>query len=389
LRPDLRPEQLRVRLNEFAARYSGIVETAADEIIREAKQPELQRRALQWKMRAIPACHMAVFRNEPLASLIDTMVLCHQMTQFFTVGAGKDCFGPQQNVAIRTAKELETEIDGVAETVTKGSAGLASLQIEVDTWAEANPIQGLNFTRNSPIRLFADQAQRADGVFDAVDSLEDRVQELSTRLRFYVDHLPKQSRWEAELLVNEIFEVTRLEQGLENLETMSGAVAKVSTVLEGVPELVRQERQALVQALEQQRETILESLERQRIDTIRTISEERIATVRAVHEERVAVTADLDALVTRSLGSINAQRVETVRLLREERRETLQTLHEERAALAKDLDGIAARTVEQTSPRLASLIDHFFWRLVQLAGAALVLSPIVAFFFLRLFRARR
>jgi hypothetical protein len=389
LRPDLRPEQLRLRLDEFAARYSGIVETAADAIIHEAKDPVLQRRALRWKMRAIPACHLAVFRNEPLASLIDTMVLCHQMAQFFTVGAGKDCFGPHQDVAIRTAKQLETEIDAVAETVTKGTAGLTNVQIDVDAWAEENPIQSLNFTRNSPIRLFADQARRAEGVFDAVDSMEDRIQQLSTRLRFYVHHLPRQSRWEAELLVDEIFEVTRLEQGLRNLDSITRSMDKVSTVIEGVPDLVRQERQALLEALEEQRESILESLERQRIDTIRTISEERIATVQAVKEERIAVTADVDALVTRSLDSFNAQRLETVRVLRAERQETIQALREERAALAKDFDGIAARTIEQTAPRLSSLIDHFFWRLVQVIGAALVLSPLVVFFFLRLFRARR
>ena len=57
--------ELRIRLNSFANRFSGVVETSADEITEKCSDPQIQQNALLWKMSAIPPSRKPSFNAIP------------------------------------------------------------------------------------------------------------------------------------------------------------------------------------------------------------------------------------------------------------------------------------------------------------------------------------
>ncbi len=74
-------QELRLRINNFAIRFSGIVESAADEIISNSDDLVIKQNGLLWKLNSIPALDEAVFIIEPFAAAIDTWAFCLQMVQ--------------------------------------------------------------------------------------------------------------------------------------------------------------------------------------------------------------------------------------------------------------------------------------------------------------------
>lgn len=64
--------EMKIRTHRFEARFSGIVEMAADEILERSSDPEIRENALMWKMYAIPAAQYAIFQQDPLAPDSDT-----------------------------------------------------------------------------------------------------------------------------------------------------------------------------------------------------------------------------------------------------------------------------------------------------------------------------
>ena len=102
-------EELRLRINSFSLKFAGVVETAADEIISNTRDPNIKDNALLWKLNSIPAINEAIFIVEPFAAAIDTWAFCLQMVEFYESGNGKELFGPHQTFAVNTSKILETE----------------------------------------------------------------------------------------------------------------------------------------------------------------------------------------------------------------------------------------------------------------------------------------
>ena len=107
---DLTAAQLRQQLYDFTSRHARVIERAADAIMQASGDAAVRERALLWKLQAIPEVNRAAFKSDPLVGLIDTVVLCGQMLEFFRDGAGLNLFGKHQNIAPMPVSEREGEI---------------------------------------------------------------------------------------------------------------------------------------------------------------------------------------------------------------------------------------------------------------------------------------
>lgn len=87
---------VRIAGNNFGERFARRVEEASDVTLAGTSDPVIRRRALLWKLHAIPACFMAQDHPSPVSSLADLAALCIQMHNFFRDGQGKDLFGVNQ-----------------------------------------------------------------------------------------------------------------------------------------------------------------------------------------------------------------------------------------------------------------------------------------------------
>jgi hypothetical protein len=179
--------------------------------------------------------------------------------------------------------------------------------------------------------------------------ITDTVADLSERVTIYAEFLPKQARWQAELLIHETLQDVDFEQVVETTRSLADTLERITTTVESTPELISRERQATTDALEEITRLLIASSNRQRLDTIDELRVERVAVLAALQKERQAV-------------------VEALRV--------------ERAATMVELGELLDHSVERSFDRADRLMDGIFWRALVLlalgAVAVLLIGVIVA-----------
>jgi DNA anti-recombination protein RmuC len=158
-------------------------------------------------------------------------------------------------------------------------------------------------------------------------SIDQGIRDISDRLSYLSDNLPRQARWQAEYLMENTVSGQKLEETLNNVNTLVKSVDRMARVVEQSPELIEKERTAVFAEIREERKAVLKSINEQRIETIQEVNKEITEVIKAIHEERIA----------------------TVKDLRNERIETLEFI----------------------SKRMEGLVESLFWR-VSLCLAGLV-----------------
>jgi len=292
----LSPFELLVAARDLAPSFANIIEEAADEIIEESADPKVRRHALVWKMNAIPAAFTAIFRPDPVAAIVDTWAFSIQMVQFFDKGAGRSLFGEYHTIALEAAERLEAEVlHLIKESVSPELE--AELKEKLELWASGHPIEGQHFHRQSIMPDYARFMEDPDlGVLAAVSRITVGLPDLAYRLSVYNEFLPRQARWQAELLVDDVNEKDGIKVQMEELAGLMEVLNSVIPLVEQIPDLIARERVALLKALREERVASFESIDQQRLATLDRFTQERIATIAALREERIATLQDIDAI---------------------------------------------------------------------------------------------
>ena len=288
--------ELRVAALDLAPSFSDIIEEAADEIIEKSADPKIRRHALVWKMNAIPAAFTAIFRPDPVAAIIDTWAFSIQMVQFFDKGDGRRMFGEYNYIALDGSKRLEAEVLHIIKSSVSPELE-AELKKKIEWWASEHPMEGQHFHRQSIMPDYARfMGDPNFGVFALVDKLTVGLPEIANRLSVYNEYLPRQARWQAELLVDEVNEKEGIKVQMEELAGLMEVLNSVIPLVEQIPDLIARERVALLKALREERVASFESIDQQRVATLDKFTQERIATIAALREERIATLQDIDAI---------------------------------------------------------------------------------------------
>jgi hypothetical protein len=172
-----------------------------------------------------------------------------------------------------------------------------------------------------------------------VGSIDETVRDVSDRLTLYVEKLPDLLRWHAELLA--------LQMQRDFGDDVVGDVASIDRSLAGIdaflqtsPGLIGAEREAVLSALETELATALAALDAQRTGTIE-----------ALGGEREMVLSRLDGELEQAIAAVR----------------------EERVAVLAALDEASSDAVERSRLAARDVVDHAFWRTLQLLLVAATL----------------
>jgi hypothetical protein len=346
---EISAEELRIRVRALAMPLSGMMEEGADALLETSDDPDTRIAALRWKINGIPAVQSALFNPDPLAALMDAWTLMAQMRLFFDRGAGTDLPENQMRNALETIDRMEREIEALVREISR-PGGFERGRDTVYRWAEDNPID-LHITsrRSTAAELAAFTAEASPGIRKAVGGLSLGLGDVWARLDTYAAWMPKQARWQAELLVDRVLAGEDAGGALSDFTRLTDAIGDIAVTVQGAPDLVSSEREALLEALQEERVAALETLNREFLAAVDTILEERIRTAEEViGRERQAV-----------LEALAAERVAV-----------LEALHRERVATIEDLDRVLGGLAEDSMRRV---VDHAFVRLLQLVAIIAVL----------------
>lgn len=330
---DLSAAEVRFRSYEYARHFASGVEATADKIIAEAEDPRVKLNALLWKANATAAMYAAVFSPDPLLGFWDGLILAAQMRQFLEAGTGSDLFGEWQPDAVSVAIALEEDAWTVSRRANR-SGDTSRGEAFVAEWVGDHPITSLDFRRDRTAAEFVEWVQFDDpSGIAAAASIDAQVADLLERLEMYGEHLPKQARWQAQLLAADYLHSDQVGTLLADVQRISDEIEAVRASLDSIETVFGDFQGILDRAVD----GLGDNLTYQR--------ETAFAEVEAL---RLAAMADVAAEAERLLAELSRQR----------------------EAVMADMEGLTSAAIDRAVDRFERLADRLFWRFTLLLVAA-------------------
>lgn len=392
-RTNFTQEDLRDEVTFVAGRFVTSVISTSDEIMSSSRDPEIRRRALLWKSRIVPLIENAEVLSDPKRGYLALYALALSQRDYLEVGAGRELFGDAQPVAVEAAHAIVDDIVAVGRRFLTPEQQ-ARLESETEAVVAGNPIRGVFAVETLPAMV---NGLTPGGQFDwivayplapfraaeGVESGARAIREFNvTAQRFsqVVATMPKQLRWQAELLAFELEARPTVETTRQALDSIAASAAEFARIADRLPADLRAELAVLVEQIDRTQPGLRETLAEARSTLLaaqgtaeqlgpvasaleRTASEAQRAGEAwgaLVAELRTASPRDPDAPPTRPFDITEYER-------------TAASL----AAVAVELRGLVADAKELGGA--APLLDLAAWRAFQLLVA----------FFLLLFVYRR
>jgi hypothetical protein len=368
IRSDFRVETLRARMFEYSITFAAEVDLAASSIERQTTDPMVRRNALLWKIRAVPEMRKACFRLEPVSGLVDAWTFARQMDQLFTDGAGSEAFGPFQNDAVAVSRRMVEQLRQIGGSIAESPEARAAFEQRIiEPWLAEHPLRDLTFVRESPVSRFAEQSRDLGGVSQSVGTMEELAINLSQQLRVYLADMPRHVQGEVELVRSDLLSSPGVVAAQGDLHLTAGAVDRIASTGETIKPLIENERTIILEETNRQRALVMDALS---LERERAIS----AVIGAFAEER-----------TELLRNAEAQRLATLEWASAERREAIAALSHDLAGAVTALRGERAIVVDD----LRDIVDMVLMRMALFLIAGVVLAPVVAHIYARVWPRRR
>ncbi len=310
--------QLRLTMRAMVNPMTGEIRKTANEIIESTDDPEIQFAALRWKATATPAIREALFSPSGFIALFDTWGLSFQMMDYFEAGRGKEKFGPYAPMAYDAAKAINERIEKLYASITLQNDTAEARKI-VRQWATNYPITDEMDARETIINQATEISLALGKSFrDSVDEMVTTVDDLNRKIGVYSAQLPEQARWEAELLILDVLGYYRLDETAERMpqfmdqaeKTMDNAnvaLIEANGLMQDIPELIDEERNAILAKLTEERKIVMGELNKywddayNELETIRTealanLQAERVTLQNFISKERQAAIDDVDQM---------------------------------------------------------------------------------------------
>ena len=291
-RDDVTVAQLRAMDYQYATRFGESVAMCVMQIVAQTEDPYIKARAYEWRMWAMPQARAAAFDQDPVAGLLELWVLAGQQRQYFTEGEGTRYFGELPGCVSETTKQLEEQAEQLAYTVMNDKER-RELPDDVRAWIADHPIEGQLMVRPTARADLAGLVSEAKhGGLQAVGSMEETFRDLNDRLAILTVQLPVEARWQADYLVQALFE----ERIQEPADAVVATAEKFTGFLDDFESTMDGQVSTLLDAIARERREIFEAVAVERAAILEAIGQERISAMSMLDEELIAATAKLDTV---------------------------------------------------------------------------------------------
>ncbi|MBZ4334436.1 chemotaxis protein [Corallococcus sp. AS-1-12] len=294
-RSDLSVAVMRTRVRDLARRFSGLIEAMADDLAARSGSPPVASAMLRFKANAVPAVQSALLQPDPMAALIDTWALLAQLEDSLpraAVGASPELLAQAHDSLVA----LESEVEAEWRVVT-GREDVTAARDQVHAWAGEHPLTGPLVTRVSTTALLASLTDvTGGGLRSTAAGLVEDTRDLTARVDLYATSLPRQARWQAELVATDALHAPSVQAAVAELGRTVDLLDRVGAVAADTPALIERERRAVLAALRSERLGLQEFVTGERQAVLADVGRERQAVVDALHAERVATLQQLDGL---------------------------------------------------------------------------------------------
>jgi hypothetical protein len=340
--------QLRDIVLAYADGFIRTVETTADSIAAATDDALVRRSALAWKAASVHNIREAALVSDPLLGLVDAWLFTVQVRMFLeSPPPGRAVFsGEYADALLAPVRREEARIRRIAVDVA-GADRVDAFEPGLLEFAAEHPIDPLTLTRMSV--LAADSAllrPMGGGLGSTLAATTWSMRELDDRLTSMDATLGKELRWNMQLLAYDIADLPVVDTALTGILR---SLERITALTDTIPALVSGERAAVLEALHVELATLTAAIDDMRRETLDAVSGERGAVLDAVTRERLAL---------------------------------LEAVTRERIATLASVDSMLMRAIDRSE----RLVDHIFWRMLQLGGAVVAVLIVAAWLLLRRLR---
>ncbi|WP_406846591.1 hypothetical protein [Xanthomarina sp. GH4-25] len=273
------------------------VEFAADSIITNSTNTNLQKHAYRWKIETLNTFKSTAFQSSPKLSLMDTWTYMLQVRNFMETDKALDYFGVYRSYVAQVAQDNVNDIEKKAQQFFT-SDNFKKHQSFANQYAKEHPLSSSNLKHNSIRSSYVEFLEVPDSLaFTTVGSLSEVMSNFSDKLSYSTDAAGKQFKWNTELMLKEKgFDSVQVKDMMTTIEIK---VDRLSDIAENTPDKLNDalksfsnDMRYLFYSLNEEIAFVSDrmALERQAIDTI--IRRERIALDSIILRERKAVAAE-------------------------------------------------------------------------------------------------
>jgi len=305
----LSSNKLRFLIDDFTLRYANHIEQTSDQILAQAPSTHVRRNALLWKINGINATLRASGRKDPMGAFLDLWILVKQTDDLFE-RESTELFGEFPLALLSGHDEFNNRLGRIQKSIGKELPKLANGtelgEGFASNFATKYPIDNLQFDRESATSHYLDAIrEKSHETMEVLGRLESNIDELQGLVRLYAEFLPKQARWQAELLSLDVIELQPLTDSLTNIDQATLAAQSISQTVSQIPALIDHERKSVEIAINDQREATVNQIEVMRLETIDQLQQERKIVLAAVNQERAIATEDLKKQLDTALLAVD------------------------------------------------------------------------------------
>jgi methyl-accepting chemotaxis protein len=412
-------EELTEALDNFEDSAAALIRETSMRIQKQKPDQKIRRSDVIKNVRLRQAFSTMLEQHDPIVAFLETWGLTVRLRLYVEQGEGRALYGDHQELVIETMRQLESKIEAIGRKLLReGEFGEAQKQIR--RFAEQNPVR----ESFSNLVVYATQARPGEpppfadviaipmAPFTALKGVDRTASAIygvrgsMDRIAEIIEHLPESARWELLLLLMEMEDAPVVESLLTSVSTFSESSARFADTAEKLPEKLREQVSVLVKDIDESQANIQATLDKaeettaaieKSLVTAKDTIEAAGQTAQTINEtaqeweSAVGATSELIGSVrqwSESRPKKDPNAADPVKEYQATAKAVTESATELRALLAEaqDLLGSTSLTarIEDVDGRAAGLIDHAFWRLVQLAAAVFALAFAYRLVFLRL-----
>jgi hypothetical protein len=300
---DVTKRELQTLMYFYANHFAGQVDLACNEIYMTSTNPDTRRAAIEWNLNATPQMMMTCFNHDPLVGMLGAWTFTIQMQEFFDKGNGRDIFGSQQDIALKTSSRLEQEMSNLVNGIwTGGDAD--EYEKAVKNFAAANPLKNLRFVREGfDAQTLEAMGANVSGGLGAAGSMNEQMVALTDRANIMMPYLQRQIYWQSALLMEDS---KTLAADLTD-STMAAVSEEMFGNLDSFFEFADQQRALVTRDMARERAAVFSEIAAERKEILVFLAGERNEVIKAIAAERNATMQDINALTLSALERITQE----------------------------------------------------------------------------------
>lgn len=269
------PAALRVRVRALAGRFSGELQTVAEDLATRTADPATRLALTRFKVNAIPQMQQALLQPDPVAALIDAWALLAQLRPALAELVRRGDLSAEFKATLgERFTAMESELADIWCELT-GTRDASQVATQIHAWAADHPLTSLA-ARMSTVGLLAQLTERS-GIrpLGAASLLLEDTQDLALRMDLLAEYAPRIARWQAEIFVRELLVDPSLLGSGETPREVLESIVRLLDSAEGLPSLITRERIAAFEQIEAERLAFQAFVDRERTAAFEALAQER------------------------------------------------------------------------------------------------------------------